>query len=106
MIVFFKVVWIIIWVILVVVVCYFLLFIIWLVIVFIKNNIDLVSIFGFVFGEFNWVVNWYFFMVWIKGMFLRWVFNLLLYLMVFGVVGMFIFVFCGYVILKFWFLGC
>lgn len=92
-------------IVLIVVATYFLMPIVWIVFASSKSNRDLLSTFGFWFGELNWGANWASLTSWTGGLFPRWVLNSVLYSTVAGVVGTLVSVACGYAIAKFAFPG-
>lgn len=90
---------------LVVVAAYFLAPILWMLFASSKTNRDLLSTFGFWFGELNWDANWASLMSWTQGLFPRWVLNSVFYSTVAAGVGTLISVACGYAMAKFEFPG-
>lgn len=92
-------------VVLIAVAAYFLFPIIWLVIASSKTNTDLLSTFGFAFGELNWDANWSSLMSWTQGMFPRWVLNSFAYSTIAAAAGTLVSVACGYAMAKFRFPG-
>lgn len=90
---------------LIVIAVYFLMPIIWMIFASSKSNRDLLTTFGFWFGEMNWAMNWDSLMGWTQGLFPRWVANSVFYSTVAGAVGTLISVACGYAMAKFRFPG-
>lgn len=84
---------------------YFLLPIIWLIFASSKTNRDLLTTFGFWFGEMNWAGNWSALMSWTQGLFPRWVANSVFYSTVAAAAGTLVSVACGYAMAKFRFPG-
>lgn len=84
---------------------YFFFPIVWLLISATKSNADLISTFGFAFGENNLAENYRQLLGWTQGLFWRWVGNSLFYATLAGVVGTLISVAAGYALAKFTFPG-
>lgn len=90
---------------LVVIAVYFLAPIIWMIFASSKSNRDLLSTFGFWFGDMNWGTNWTSLMSWTQNLFPRWVLNSVFYSTVAAGVGTLVSVACGYAMAKFNFPG-
>lgn len=84
---------------------YFLLPIVWVIIASSKNNTDLLTTPGFLFGDMNWGTNWNSLMGWTQNQFPRWVLNSIFYSTTSAAVGTLLSVSCGYALAKFRFPG-
>lgn len=92
-------------IVLIVVGVYFLMPIIWMIFASSKSNRDLLSTFGFWFGDLNWGANWASLMSWTQNLFPRWVLNSVFYSTVAASIGTLVSVACGYALAKFEFPG-
>lgn len=85
---------------------YFLFPIVWVIFSSSKTNTDLVSTFGFWFGDtINWSGNWTALMSWTQNLYPRWVLNSIFYSTVWALVGTLLSVSAGYAMAKFRFPG-
>lgn len=85
---------------------YFLFPIVWVIFSSSKTNKDLVSTFGFWFGDsISWGANWSALMSWTQNLYPRWVLNSIFYSTASAVVGTLLSVSAGYAIAKFRFPG-
>lgn len=85
---------------------YFLFPIVWVIFSSSKTNTDLVSTFGFWFGDtINWSGNWTALMSWTQNLYPRWVLNSIFYSTVSALVGTLLSVSAGYAMAKFRFPG-
>lgn len=74
---------------------YFLMPIIWMIFASSKSNRDLLSTFGFWFGDLNWNANWASLMSWTQSLYPRWVLNSVFYSTVAASIGTLVSVACG-----------
>lgn len=85
---------------------YFLFPIVWVIFSSSKTNTDLVSTFGFWFGDtINWSGNWTALMSWTQNLYPKWVLNSIFYSTVSALVGTLLSVSAGYAMAKFRFPG-